>query len=102
MLLTNAFHRPFLHQSHRSFVPRHLSFAAEVPGDAEPRRAMLIDTVFSTRLACIWLAVAILSSIIAGIGAGVINDSVLNALGFGSGVLAMLTATQGLLVWLSR
>lgn len=102
MLLTDAFHRPFLLHNHGSFVGRHLSFTSEVPGDAESREALLVDTIFSTRFACIWLAIAIFASIVAGIVTGAMNKSLLNGLGFGSGVLAMLTAIQGLLVWLSR
>ena len=84
-------------------MERHASFAIEdterVVGD---KRALLVGPIFSPALACLWLLIAIFASTVAGIAAGVVSHSAAQGVGFGSGLLAIFTTIQAMMVWRIR
>lgn len=99
-LLSDGFVKPEGFLGHPSVISRHASFAVNdtetVDGDL---KAILIGPVFSPAMACFWLGLAIMVSAAGGIGVGIVRHSIVNGVGFGSGLLAMLTAIQALVIW---
>jgi len=85
-------------------VSRHASsaFEDEEGGVAGQGKALLIGPVFSPALAGFWLCVAIVTSTVTAISVGVVSHSAANGIGVGSGLLALLTAVQALVVWWVR
>jgi len=101
-VLTDGFSDPKRLAGHVDVVARHASFVLEGAEVVGQSKALLIGPVFSPALAGFWLSVAIVTSVVTAIVVGVVSNSAATGLGVGSGLLALLTAVQALVVWLVR
>lgn len=101
-IFTEAFHRPEILSSVMDFAERYLAYRLGVSpastGDSE--KALLIGRRFNKTAACVWFLLALLISVAAGIGVGVVYGDVNLGMSAGTGILALLTAVEGLMMWL--
>jgi hypothetical protein len=101
-LLTRAFHRPDILRSADIFVSYNAcyAFGAHTSKRCSSKKALLIKNQFDKAVASIWFGLALVISVAIGIGMGSVFHDVNFGISIGSGMLALLTAVQGLVMWL--
>jgi hypothetical protein len=99
---TEAFHCPEILSSVTDFAEWNAAYRLDVssPSFDGPKKALLIGRRFNKTAACMWLLLALLVSVAAGVEVGVVCRDVNLGMSIGTGILALLTAVEGLVMWL--
>ncbi|KAK4983983.1 hypothetical protein LTR50_006893 [Elasticomyces elasticus] len=102
--LTQAFHHPEQLRSAKNFVYSHLEGIIDSSrlAWAAPRQALYLRKSFGSKAAFIWFGNAFVLSTGAGIGAGLAKHDSGLSIAVGTGMLALLSAIQCLLIWHNR
>jgi hypothetical protein len=101
-IFTEAFHRPEILSSVMDFAERYVTCRLDVssPFTDDPEKALLIGRRFNKTAACVWFLLALLISVAAGVEVGVVYGDINLGMSVGTGILALLTAVEGLVMWL--
>jgi hypothetical protein len=101
-IFTEAFHHPEILSSVMDFAERYVGYRLDVPSPFSdgPEKVLLIGRRFNKTAACVWFLLALLISLVAGVEVGVVYRDVNLGMSIGTGILAVLTAVEGLVMWL--
>uniref|UniRef100_A0A0B7K525 Uncharacterized protein n=2 Tax=Bionectria ochroleuca TaxID=29856 RepID=A0A0B7K525_BIOOC len=101
--LTKAFYNPQLLHTANDFVVSKYEGLIQANGvvSAEPKKALCVKKIFYPRAAAVWFGLVFLSTAI-GLTAGVAGHDLMLGLAVGTGLLAILGAIQGVIIWQAR
>jgi hypothetical protein len=102
--LTKAFYNPQLLHTANDFVVSKYEGLIQANGvvSAEPKKALCVKKVFYPRAAAVWFGLVFFLSTAIGLTAGVAGHDLMLGLAVGTGLLAILGAIQGVIIWQAR